>query len=170
MIKASIFVFSLFLLLSCATSPVPPENKEFERETGVNLTFAKRGLSTIPKGYNDTGFDGFYSKLINNQIIFSIDANQNEFAVFMDEGENILVKIKPILSRYNPGSRNALLTATIYAIGLLKTANISQEVIEERFYEVISDYAKYGIDVSSIVNDDLFKEHKFRVINNGIGI
>ena len=170
MSKLVILVFSFFLLFSCASSPKSPENTQFQKDAGVSLTFVKRGLYSIPKQYNDTGFESYYNKLTNNQIIFSLNETQTEFAVFLNEDENMQIKINPMFIKYKDGSKNALITATAYAIGLLETGNTSLSVIEERFYNIISDYAKYGVDVSSIVKDEAFKDRKFKITNEGINI
>ena len=42
--------------------------------------------------------------------------------------------------------------------------------IEEKFFDIISDYQKYGVDVSKIISDELFTGKKFKVVNNSITI
>ena len=168
--KPVFLAFLILLWFSCGSSPLPPENIEFQNKMGVNFTFIKRGIYSIPKEYNDIGFDDYYSRLVNNQILFSVNESQNEFAVFVDDGENILIKINPLLSKFSSGSKNVLLTATVYAIGLLKIGNTGLPVIEERFYKVISDYGNFGVDVSSILNDNMYKNHSFKITNKGINM
>ena len=153
--------------VSCMSGPDTQENKDFQKETGMSLTFAKRGLYSLPRPQDDEGFQRFYNKFIDNEIIFSVNGAQSEWATFVEKDGLIFISVNDLFKRYNQSSNNALLTSTIYAIGLIKIGEAPAN-IEARFYKIISDYQNYGVNVSMIINDVLFKEGKFKVVNNGI--
>jgi hypothetical protein len=165
--KLIIFLFVSVFIFSCSTSPTPLENTDFQKETGMSLTFVKRGLYSIPKSYKDEGYADFYNKLVNNEIIFSVDEAQNEWALFKNENGIIYITLNGLFKKYNQGSNNALLTSTVYIAGLIGI-DMAPQIMETRFYDVIADYKKYGVDVSLIVKDDLFKDKRFKIMNNGI--
>ena len=162
-----VFICVVVLGVSCASNPVPEENIDFQTETGMSLIFAKRGIYSLTKSYNDADYKEFFNKFLKNKLVFSVDEGQNEWAVFSTEDDIIYITVNDLYKKYNQGSNNALLTSTIYAIGLIGL-NVSPAIIETRFYEIISDYAYYGVDVTTIVNDDLFVNGKFKIAHNGI--
>ena len=76
--------------------------------------------------------------------------------MFYEEEGNIYISVNGLFKRYDRGSNNALLTATIYAVGHI-WMGVSPELVEEMFYEIISNYQKYGVDVSTIMHADCAK-------------
>jgi len=163
--------FVLFFIgtffLSCVSTPMPQENIDFQVKTGINLTFVKRGVYSIYKSYNDNGYGDYFDKLVKNGIVFSVDESQKEWVLFTTSDETIYISVNGLYEKYSQSSRNVLMTATVYAIGLIRL-DVSSEIIEPRFYEIISNYGNYGLDVSSLLNDDTYVNKKFKVGSNGI--
>jgi hypothetical protein len=46
-------IISVLTVFSCGSTPANPVNNEFQNTTGMNLTFIKRGIASIPKTYKN---------------------------------------------------------------------------------------------------------------------
>ena len=163
----AIFVCVMAFTISCASVPASQENSDFQKETGVSLSFVKRGIYSLAPLDNVAEYNEFFKKLMRNEILFSVNEAQNDWAVFSEEAGIVYISVNDLFKRYDRGSNNALLTSTIWAIGHIRMG-VQPELVEKRFYEIISDYQKYGVDVSKITSDELFTGKKFKIGNTGI--
>jgi|GEM_PF-6509500 len=166
--KIAILCLSILIFgISCVSMPLSQENRDFQNKTGINLTFVARGIYSQAYSHQNQDYGDIYNKLITNNIILSVDEAQEEWATYICEDEIIYITINNLYSKYTNHSNNAFLTSTVFAIGLL-SMGYPHEEIEPQFYYIISNYANYGVNVTSIVSDDLFINGDFKIVDNGI--
>jgi hypothetical protein len=157
---------SLIVWISCASNPAAKENSEYQKETGINLNFVKRGIFSMRPYPKNEVFENFFNKLMKNQVIFTVDAAQKEWALYESRDGCIYITTNDLYSKYNTSSKNALLTATVYAIGLSEI-NTEPATVEDEFYWLIAFYQENGVDTRDLVNDELYQKRMFTVKTAG---
>lgn len=184
--KKILILFSLFayilLINSCGglkvlsaigqinKSELSAENEIFQQETNIQLIVVKRGLWSMQNQYKNKMIQSYFNKLLNNQLMYSVDNTQNEFAKQIVT-ENIKIFINGnIFQNYTDFEKEVLLIASTSTLALIEDTKFNKKEIPNMFFKIIKEYDEPSMnyDISGIINSQWYKEKKLILTDNGI--
>ncbi len=162
------------MLFSCSTLQLSEENKQFESDTGASILYSLRGLQSLESTYN---YDPNYSmmkKLVEegNVTLISSDSGKERAFIEKDKMGNYTISIDNVFSYYyyDYATKMAYLTAilaTAAKMEIITSESQNNELLKQRFYEIIDMYKKYYTTVS-FAGDTWFTDKKMIVDGNYI--
>jgi hypothetical protein len=152
--------------IEIGASKLSDENKLFQQESGINLTYVKRGLYSLIYDSPNSMIELYYKSLLNNSLVFSVDDSKAEFAQQNITDDTIRIVINGQYQNYTDYEKMALLVASTSTLALLRDPNFSKNEITNMFFEIIGYYD--AARIPGIVNTEWFKNRNLMITNDSI--
>jgi hypothetical protein len=151
-------------------SALSNENKLFQQESGIDLTFVKRGLFSMKYTYENSMVELYYKSLLNNNLVYSVDDGKAEFAQQKITDDTVRIVINGQFQNYTGHEKAVLLVASTSALALLRDSNFNKNEIMNMFFKIIWDYdATYdGNRMPNIKNTPWFKNENIMITDDSI--
>lgn len=143
------------------------ENENFEQESGIDLTVVKRGLWSMQSTFNNKMINTYYKALLDNQLVYSINMTQAEYAKQTKTANNISIIINNSYFQDFTEFENALmLVASTSTLSLLQDNVSNKNDAKKLFFDIFDKYEHR--DISNIRNAQWFKDKNISITDNGI--
>ena len=142
------------------------ENEKFQQESGINLTWVKRGMWSMQNTFRNRLIEMYYRSLLSNDLVFIINNNQRELAKQSINDNNINIVINNQFQNYLEYERFVLLIASTSSLALLSDTNHNKNEITNMFFRFINEYNDGSIP--GITNAQWFKDKNITITNDGI--
>ena len=148
-------------------SVLSAENEIFQQESGINLIVVKRGLWSMQNSYKNKMINTYFNSLLNNQLVYSINNDQEEYAKQSFSGNNINISIKISQNQnYTDYEKAILVIASTSTLALLRDTNYNKSNIPRMFFNFIQSYDDN--DIPGITNTQWYKDKSISLTDNGI--
>ena len=147
-------------------SVVSAENEDFQEKSGLNLVIIKRGLWSAQNTYWNKSIKKYYLNLLNNDLIFSLEQEQKEFAlqVFQDDKTKIIINNQ--YQNYTGIEREILIITSTSCFALFSDDNYDQKNIPNMFFRIINGYSRN--EIQGIIKSQWYKDKNVTVTKDGI--
>jgi hypothetical protein len=136
-------------------SELSSENESFEQESGINLTYVKRGLWSMQFDHRSRQIKAYFDGLMNNTVIFVFDPEQKEYARQKREGDTVFIIINRDFTDFSNLEKAVMLTAAVSSLAVLNDAGTNKTDAVNMFFKCINGY--YPDDIPAIINSGWYK-------------
>jgi hypothetical protein len=164
-----LMLMGFVLSISACVTGMSAENKVFQQEAGIDLTFVKRGLYSVNYGYRNSMIEQYYRSLLNNALVFVLDDSRDEFAQQKFADDTLSITINGQFQDYTYFEKAVLLVASTSALALLHDPSFNKNEISNMFFNIIRDYdATYDNRMPNIANAEWFKNRNLMITDDSI--
>jgi hypothetical protein len=148
-------------------SVLSEENEIFQQEANVELIVVKRGLWSTQNTYRNKMIEHYYKSLLTNNLEYSINKSQEEFAKKTAINDKIKISINDnIFNEYTGYEKALLIITSTSALALLGDENFSKEQIPNMFFKFFDEYD--ASEFPGIANAEWYKAQKIKITDDGI--
>jgi len=166
----SCVIFNAFSIMSVNkeinASVLSSENEDFQKKSGINLTYVKRGLWSMQSSYKNKMINFYFKSLMDNRLVFSLDENVKELAQQKTIDNTIIIVINNQFQYYTEYEKSILLVAATSTLALLSDENFNKNEVPNMFFNFINSYDTK--EIPGIINAQWFKDRKILITNNSI--
>jgi hypothetical protein len=165
-----LLILGLILVITSCASVLSDENKLFQQESGISLTFVKRGLYSVNYEYQNSMIELYFGCLLNNYLVYVVDDSKAEFAQQRITEDTIWITINGQFQGYTYYEKCVLLVASTSALALLHDPDFNKNEIMNVFFNIIRDYnaTNDGNGMPNILNAEWFKNRNFMLTDDSI--
>jgi len=147
-------------------STLSSENEDFQQKTGINLTSVKRGLWSMQSTFKNNMINSYFENLMDNNLIFSLDENQKEYAQQKTVDNIINITINNQFQSYTAYEKAILLIASTSTLALLNDPKFKKNEIPKMFFKFIESYDTN--ELPDIINSQWYKNKEILITDDGI--
>jgi hypothetical protein len=147
---------ALIVVNETLNAPVSAENELFEKDSGVLMLYARRGLyiaSTLPE---KPAVLDYYRKSLDNKIVYYLNPAQTEFAQWVIADDIITISFSPEIMQYDDNERLILVSGTSAVFALLNAKNNKRNV-KNMFFSHIDDFGENIADTGALKTSQWYK-------------
>jgi len=146
-------------------SSLSSENEDFQQKAGIRLILVKRGLWSMQSTFKNSMINSYYKKLLDNNLVYSLDENQKEFAQQKTVDDIIHITINNQFQYFTEYEKAIILIASTSTLALLNDPNFNKKEIPNMFFKFIESYdAK---EIPGIIYTQWYTKRDILITDNG---